>query len=451
MTVDDAATRTLSTGGRVALGWVDADGRSAVAAPTSTAAYDLLPPLRRRRRVRARIIGIPVLVVFVLAGAYSGAMLLWPLSSVEVTAKAGEAPRLSGAASSIAWPAEGEAAVGVDGFRSATSSDDRVQMASTAKLVTALVVLDRKPLTTGEQGPAYDFTFADRQEYWRYVSQNQSALNVPDDSSLTEYQMLQGMLMASASNYANRLATDAFGSVDDYASAANSWLGENGLDGITVTDASGYGRNNLATPSAMVALAEKAMENPVIAEIVGTKTAELPGAGSFENTNALLGIDGVVGLKTGSFAGYNNLIAAKRVDADGAPLTVFAAVTGQPTSSARLEETERLLDAVAAEAGTPSTLSAGTVVGEVTTAWGATSRLLTEKDASLLLWNGATAESTTSFDVDAEATAGSDAGTLTVTGPTSEIEVPVMIEKALPGPDAWWRLTHPVELTGIGG
>ena len=435
----------------MALGWVDADGRSTVTASPSTSAYDLLPPMRRRRRVRGSAIGVPVLAVLALAGAYSGAMLLWPLSAVDVTAKAADAPRLAGAPSAIPWPAEGEAAVGIDGFRSASSSEDRVQMASTAKLVTALVILDEKPLASGEQGPAYDFTFADRQEYWRYVSQNQSALNVPDDGSLTEYQMLQGMLMASASNYANRLASDAFGSVDGYAAAANAWLKDNGLDGITVTDASGYSRDNLATPAAMVALAEKALDNPVIAEIVATKTAELPGAGLFENTNALLGVDGIVGLKTGSFAGYNNLIAAKRITVNSISTTVFAAVAGQPTSSARRDETERLLDAAASEAAVPTTLAAGTVVGEVTTVWGATSRLLTEKDASLLLWNGATAESETAFDVDADATAGSDAGALTVTGPAGTIEVPVTIEKALPGPDAWWRLTHPIELTGIGG
>lgn len=464
MTVDDAATRTRrprrtrpsddpAPATRLALAWVDDDGHptTRVAPATGGAAYDLLPPMRRRRRIRGRVIGIPALAIVALATTYTTAMLLWPLSSTTATATATETAPLAGAPSAISWPAAGEAAVGIDGFPAAVSSNDPAQMASTTKLVTALVILDQKPLASGEQGPAYDFGFADRQEYWRYVAQNQSALNVPDDGSLSEYQMLQGMLMASASNYANRLATDAFGSVADYATAADAWLEKNGLDGITVTDASGYDRGNVATPAAMIALAEKALENPVIAEIVGTKTAELPGAGTFENTNALLGTDGVVGLKTGSYAGYYNLVAAQKIDVGGIPTTIFASVAGQPTNDARAGEAERLLGDLADEAAAPTVLPAGTVVGEARTAWGAKSRIVTEKDASLLLWNGATAKSAASFDVEGDATAGADAGDLTLTGPAAEVEVPLRVEKALPGPDAWWRLTHPLELTGIGG
>ncbi|CAL4860944.1 D-alanyl-D-alanine carboxypeptidase [Microbacterium sp. MM2322] len=463
MTVDDAATRTrrarrdrasdsadLSAESRVALTWVDDEGRPTTAPPASpgTASFELLPPMRRRRQIRGRVIGIPALAILALVTMYTSAMLLWPLSSTTPTAKTTDTEPLTGAASAIAWPADGEAAVGIDGFASATSSADPAQMASTAKLVTALMILDAAPLAAGEQGPAYEFTFADRQEYWRYVAENQSALNVPDDGSLTEYQMLQGMLIASASNYADRLATDAFGSIDEYATAANAWLAKNGIDGITVTDASGYSRDNVATPAAMIALAEKALENPVIAEIVKTESVELPGAGTFENTNALLGTDGVVGLKTGSYAGYYNLLAARTVDLAGTPTTVFASVAGQPTDSDRADEAERLLGAVAAEAATPSTLAAGTVVGEVTTPWGASSRIVTEKEASLLLWNGASAEPSASFDVDSDATAGTDAGTLTLTGPAAKVEVPLGLEKTLPGPDAWWRLTHPLELVG---
>ncbi|WP_060915850.1 D-alanyl-D-alanine carboxypeptidase family protein [Microbacterium oleivorans] len=444
MTPDDAAAAR----GRVALGWVDDEGLSSPSS-RSAATEDLLPPLRRRRRVGGRVFAIPAVATLLLAVAYVAAALLWPLSALTPTTTAAEVAPLTGATSRITWPAEGEAAVGIDGFAAAVSSPDPAQMASTAKLVTALVILDKAPLTPGDQGPAYDFTFADRQEYWRYVAQNQSALNVPENAPLTEYQMLQGMLMASASNYANRLATDAFGSVDDYATAANAWLAKNGIDGITVTDASGYGRDNVATPAAMIALAEKALENPVIAEIVGTTSAELPGAGLVQNTNALLGTDGVVGLKTGSYVGYYNLVAAQKVDVGGTPTTLFASVTGQPTDSARADEAERLLGDLAAEAGTPSTLAAGTVVGEVTTAWGASSRIVTEKDASLLLWNGAKAEAAASFDIGGDVDAGAEAGTLTLTGPAAKIDVPIGVEKALPGPDAWWRLTHPLELVGV--
>ena len=420
------------------------------ASQAQPATFELLPPERRRRGIPLAVLGIPVLAVLAVVTAYTSAMLLWPLNNVTPSATTTDAAALTGTPSAIAWPAEGESAVGITGFAPAASSETPAQMASTTKLVTALVILDQAPLAAGEQGPEYAFTYADRLEYWDYVGQNQSALNVPDDGSLTEYQMLQGMLIASASNYADRLATDAFGSVEEYVTAANAWLAENGLDGITVTDASGYDRGNVATPAAMVALAEKALANPVIAEIVATETAELPGAGEFENTNALLGTDGVVGLKTGSYAGYYNLVAARTVDLGGGPTALFASVAGAPTDGARVDDTEALLDAVAQEASVTSTLPAGTVVAEVTTAWGAKTTLVTDEDAELHLWNGATATAEASFDIEADAAAGADAGTLVLSGPADQVEVPVSVKAAISGPDPWWRLTHPMQLVGRG-
>lgn len=420
------------------------------ASQAQPATFELLPPERRRRGIPLAVLGIPALAVLAVVTAYTSAMLLWPLNNVTPSATTTDAAALTGAPSAIAWPAEGESAVGITGFAAAASSETPAQMASTTKLVTALVILDQAPLAAGEQGPEYAFTYADRLEYWDYVGQNQSALNVPDDGSLTQYQMLQGMLIASASNYADRLATDAFGSVEEYVTAANAWLAENGLDGITVTDASGYDRGNVATPAAMVALAEKALANPVIAEIVATETAELPGAGEFENTNALLGTDGVVGLKTGSYAGYYNLVAARTVDLGGGPTALFASVAGAPTDGARVDDTEALLDAVAQEASVTSTLPAGTVVAEVTTAWGAKTTLVTDEDAELHLWNGATATAEASFDIEADAAAGADAGTLVLSGPADQVEVPVSVKTAISGPDPWWRLTHPMQLVGGG-
>lgn len=420
------------------------------ASQAQPATFELLPPERRRRGIPLAVLGIPALAVLAVVTAYTSAMLLWPLNNVTPSATTTDAAALTGAPSAIAWPAEGESAVGITGFAAAASSETPAQMASTTKLVTALVILDQAPLAVGEQGPEYAFTYADRLEYWDYVGQNQSALNVPDDGSLTQYQMLQGMLIASASNYADRLATDAFGSVEEYVTAANAWLAENGLDGITVTDASGYDRGNVATPAAIVALAEEALANPVIAEIVATETAELPGAGEFENTNALLGTDGVVGLKTGSYAGYYNLVAARTVDLGGGPTALFASVAGAPTDGARVDDTEALLDAVAQEASVTSTLPAGTVVAEVTTAWGAKTTLVTDEDAELHLWNGATATAEASFDIEADAAAGADAGTLVLSGPADQVEVPVSVSTAISGPDPWWRLTHPMQLVGGG-
>ncbi|MDJ1114329.1 D-alanyl-D-alanine carboxypeptidase family protein [Microbacterium dauci] len=439
----------LTATGRIALTWVDDDALRPEPSP-QTSEFELLPPLRRpRRRFDARIAVVPTVAVIALAIAYVAGMLLWPLSAVEPNVTTAEATPLRGGAASVEWPTDGAGAVSVSGFSTAASTDESVQLASLTKLVTALVVLDEAPLEVGEQGPSYDFVFADRSEYWQYIAENQSALNVPDGGSLTQYELLQGMLIASASNYADRLATELFGSVEAYTDAANAWLDANGLADVTVTDASGFDRDNTATPRAIVALAKQAMANPVIAEIVATPSAELEGAGFFENTNELLGTDGVVGIKTGSYGGYYNLVAARTASVGGEEVTIFGAVTGQPTDALRVEEAARLLDEVTADAATPSTLAAGTVVASVTTAWGASANIVTDADASLLLWNAASAETDATIDLGDERAAGDDAGTLALTGPAGATEVGLVLDDAVPGPDMWWRLSHPLELLGI--
>ena len=97
----------------------------------------------------------------------------------------------------------------------------------------------------------------------------------------------------------------------------------------------------------------------------------------------------------------------------------------------------------------PTTLPAGSVVATVTTAWGAATPVVTDDDASLILWNGTTAETDPSVDLGDDRGAGSDAGSLTLTGPAGSVDVPVSLQDALPGPDAWWRLTHPLQLLGV--
>ena len=431
-----------------ALAWVDPDAVRPEL-PDSSDQFELLPE-RVRRRIRTRTLLAPVGAAAGLALAYTATMALWPLSAVSPTTTMADLAPLQAPASQIEWPAEGSAAVGLTGFTSAASTSDPDRIASITKLVTALVVLDALPLEVGESGPAYEFTAADRREYWAYIEDDRSALNVPDDGSLTEYQLLQGLLIGSAGNYADRLVEDQWGSVREYTRAANAWLRTNGIDGITIADASGISRDNQATPRALIALAKKALQHPVVAEIVATPSVVLPGAGLVENTNSLLLEDpSVVGLKTGSYAEAYALLTAREAVIDGDEITLYATVTGQPDDDARDGEARRLLDALEAEASTPHTVPAGTVVGSAATAWGTTADIVTAADARVLLWNGAAAKPTVEVSLGDERAAGAEVGTLTATGPVDRASVGLTLAGDLGGPDLWWRLSHPLELLGL--
>lgn len=426
--------------------------------PTAVDSDDLLAGLPRRPLLRSSVV-TPVLSVIAVVALYAAVTLWWPLTAVSPQAVPAELTPLTASAAAPAWPENGSAAVAVAGFESTgeagtvASTADAGTIASITKLVTALMVLERAPLAVGETGPEYAFTSADRSAYQSTRSRGESATPVPVGKTLTEYQMLQAMLIASANNYAQRLADEFWPSDAAFANAARDWLSAHGVNGVTIVEPTGIDPGNTATPAGVVSLGRKALEHPVVAQIVATREAELPGVGKLTNTNELLADPGVVGIKTGTLitkAGEaNDLAAAKDLTIAGQTVRVFAAVLGQPSDEQRWDATRALFAQLEAELATPYVIPAGSSVGTVETAWGESGAILTSTDASVVLWNGASATSSPAFSVAPEWTAGSSTGTLTLSGPIGSSTVETTLSTTLTGPSAWWRLTHPLQLFGL--
>jgi len=311
-------------------------------------------------------------------------------------------------------------------------------------------VLDRLPLAPGEQGKSYAFTQADSADYWQYRARGESSLDVPVDGSLTELQMLQGMLIASANNYAQRLASDLFPSDAEFAAAANAYLAERDITGVTIVNPTGIEAGNTATPAALIALAERALANPVIAEIVRTPELTLPGAGTFKNGNALLADPGIVGVKTGTLDAWN-LLTAKDIAVGGTTVRAYAAVLGQPGPDTRNQAARDLFTRIEQELQPSPSVTAGTVVGKVETLWGPDVDVVTDADATVVLWNGGAAKHTVDFDLGDAREPGTTIGTLTVTGPVDADTVDAQLTGEIEPPDPWWRLTHPLDLFGLNG
>jgi D-alanyl-D-alanine carboxypeptidase (penicillin-binding protein 5/6) len=446
---DEAATAT-------ALTWVDS---SAVAQHTTVATLDedaedeqadgLLRDANLRPAIARPGLLVPLGVLAGLIAAYAGTTLLWPLHEVPPTVQAIEFDTIPAPAATLTWPAQGSAAVGVAGVSSAASTPDAASIASITKVVTSLMVLDRMPLAVGEQGPEFSFDSDDEDEYWEYRSSDQSALDVPVDGVLTEYQMLQGTLMGSANNYIDRLASEIWGSDEQFANAAAVWLRERGLGGITVVTPSGFDEGNVATPDALLKLGEWAMKNPVFAEIVGTPSVDLPGAGTVINTNGMLVDPGVVGIKTGSLVGWN-LLTAKELAIGDTTVHLYAAVLNQADDEQRLAATRALFAETEAALQTQApAVEKGTVVGEVTTLWGEKVEVVTDDDAHVVLWNGALSTATAEFDLGDEREDNGTVGTLTTSGPVDSVTTPLVLAEDVEGPSPWWRLTHPLQLLGI--
>ncbi|PYD02435.1 D-alanyl-D-alanine carboxypeptidase [Microbacterium esteraromaticum] len=403
-----------------------------------------LTPEWRRPRVL-----LPLGIVAALCGAYISTTLLWPLHEVAPTAQATTVTIAPAPPASVAWPAKGSAAVGIQGLTPVASTTAADEIASISKVVSVMMVLDELPLEIGEQGPSFSFTYADSREYWRYRSSNQSSLDVPVGGSLTEYQMLQGIMLGSANNYIDRLSDELWGSDRAFAEAAAQWLSDRGIEGVSLVSPSGFSRDNVASPAALIQIAELAMANPVFAEIVATRTAEIPGVGTVTNTNQMLDDPGVVGVKTGTLSHWN-LLTAKDVPVGDSTVRLFAAVLGQDDNKQRLAVTRQLLAGVEKDlVEQPPSVAAGAVVGHVSTEWGERIDIVTDADTRVLLWNGAEATSSTAFSLGDRTEAGAKVGTLTAEGPLGTAQTSVSLAEEIPPPSPWWRLTHPLELFGL--
>ncbi|WP_251452396.1 D-alanyl-D-alanine carboxypeptidase [Microbacterium sp. Marseille-Q6648] len=451
----------VSTSGRIALTWLD--DRTVTPRPITTptlVASGLLDRPPWRSPLRAGVL-VPLAIAVLVALVYTATTLLWPLSAVEPTIADVEVAPVPAAAAELSWPSEGSAAVAVAGAGGTVVSPDAADgtlssgdtadaIASITKVVTALVVLDEMPLPAGEDGPEFRFTYADSVDYWNYRSRGESALDVPVDGVLTQRQLLAGMLVGSANNYADRLAGNLWPSDAVFADAANEWLRAHGVPGVTVVEPTGMDAGNRASPAALITLAQKAMANPVIADIVSQRVIELPGAGRVENTNALLADEGVVGIKTGTLAAWN-LLSAKDITVEDTPVRVYAAVLGQADDDARNAATRALYADVERELQTEPTVAAGSVVGTVETMWGERVEIVADADADVVLWNGAAGIVSTSFDLGDERADGATVGTLTVDGPLNDTTVDLVLTDDVDEPSAWWRLTHPLALFGLDG
>lgn len=442
----DTAPRTPASLPGTALAWIDPTTvKKKVRQSAPTVAPDLLSevPLRRDRAAV-----VPVTIIAAIVAAYVAATAVWPTTALPPTVMAQTLSSAATPATVITWPEEGSAAIGISGGATASSTLERTQMASITKVISVMTVLEKLPLALGETGPSYDFTYADTQNYWRYITGNESALDVPVDGSLTEYQLIEGILLGSAGNYTDRLVQEAFETEDEFIEAANAWLTASGISGITIVEPTGIDYGNTATPASLVALGEVAMAHPVVAEIAGKASADIPGAGLVENSNGLIGDPGVVGLKTGTLDGWN-LLSAKEFTVGETTILANAVVLDQRNDDARNDASRALYTQVEAALQPQIAVPQGTVVADVTTAWGAKTQLVTADDASAVLWQRE-ATITKSTELTDDRTAGADAGTLTVNSTTGDDTVAVTLSNELEGPSFWWRLTHPLELFGLG-
>ena len=345
------------------------------------------------------------------------------------------------------WPATGEAALYLEGAGAIGTSAGQspIPMASTAKMMTALMVLEDHPLAPAQPGPVITVTQADVATFRAERNQNESVLPVAAGEQLSEYQLLQGILLPSASNYADMLARWDLGDVSTFVNRMNTRAAALGMSLTHYADVSGFSPLSVSTPSDLVTLARTAMLQPVFAEIVAQPQATLPVAGVVHNLDTLLGQGGVVGIKTGhtDHAGGCFVVAAD-LTIDAAPVRIYGAVLGQPNALAgAFTATTMLLHALSPALHLRSVVHRNDVIAGYRTPWGEAGSVVADQSVAWVLLDGATVvRRVTLNQLPAALPAGSRVGTLFIEAGLHRAEVPLVTATAISGPDAGWRLTR---------
>ncbi|MFJ8691997.1 D-alanyl-D-alanine carboxypeptidase family protein [Streptomyces roseolilacinus] len=231
------------------------------------------------------------------------------------------------------------------------AADTRLSTGSTAKIMTAQVVLGQKNLNL-------DAKVTVQKAYSDYiVSKNASSARLIVGDKVTVRQLLYGLMLPSGCDAAYALA-DTYGSGSTRSARVKSFIGKMndtakrlGLKNTHFDSFDGIGNGaNYSTPRDLTKLASSAMKNPTFRSIVKTKSTTqkvtMKNGGyrnmSWTNTNKLLGsYAGATGVKTGSGpqAKYCLVFAATR---NGK--TVIGTVLASSSEANRTADATKLLD-----------------------------------------------------------------------------------------------------------
>ncbi len=174
------------------------------------------------------------------------------------------------------------------------NKDEKLPMASTTKIMTALIALEEEKL---------DEYFSVSKEA---VTVEGSSMGLLPEDKVTLRVLAKGMLLASGNDAANATAVKISGSVEKFVQFMNKRAKEMGLESTSFETPSGLdGENHFSTAYDMAILAKNALKNPDFAAICGQKSLRAeygnpPYSRVISNHNRLLKIlEGATGVKTG--------------------------------------------------------------------------------------------------------------------------------------------------------
>ncbi|MCY7325506.1 MAG: D-alanyl-D-alanine carboxypeptidase [Microbacteriaceae bacterium] len=397
-----------------------------------------------RRRVAAAL----VLAIVAAGGVYLPMTLLAPIGAASASIDPVET--LVRDASELTFPgvgASGISAVGFDGVLASSGSEEALPIASISKVISTLVVLDAKPLAVGEDGPSIVFNQVDVALYGKYQRVGGTVEPVTAGLAMSQRDLLEVVLVSSANNYAESLVGWAFGSQSEFVDATEAWLTAGGFDSTVIVEPTGVSPSNVSSIPDLVGIAKLALGNPVVAEIVASKSVDVPYVGTLTNTNRLLGVESIDGIKTGTLEEAGScLLFSTDYTVGSSVVTVVGVVLGGENREALESATRSLVDGIAAGFHEVPLAEKGEVFASYSTDWGQSANAVAAEASSVLVWSDTPVSGEVAVQPLVKAGRGDAIGEVTFTVGDARVSVPLVLDAGIADPGPWWRLSHPLEL-----
>lgn len=345
------------------------------------------------------------------------------------------------------FPSFGSSAIGAVGMEGvlATHGPQRPRtIASITKIITALVVLQAKPIDRGEAGPTITFSQRDVDILAGVAARGGTFEQVQSGWKVSERAAIETMLIPSANNYAESLAIWAYGSVPKFLTAARAFLKTNGLNDTTLVDSNGLDDADTSTPTDLVALGKLALADPVIARTVSKATATEPNVGDLDNTNKLLGSHGIDGIKTGTYATGANLLFSAKVQVGARTVHLVGVVLGAKTHDQLDGRVPALLKSVTRGLHDVQLATKGQAFATYETKWGKVGKAVATADASVLVWGRAVVQREAEAESISGDRKGTPVGSVRFTVGERVVDVRLVLDRDVLAAPVWWRLTHPL-------
>ena len=255
-----------------------------------------------------------------------GAILALLILALPAVAGAQRRPSLSASSAILIEPSSGEIIYSRNPYQ-------RREIASTTKMMTALLLLERRSLKHRVRVANYN------------PGAGESTAGLIPGERLTSADMLRALLLASANEAAVSIAIDVGGSQKGFVRMMNARAKRAGLRGTHFSNPDGLdGRRNYSTARDLATLGTLLRENSFARRLVDRSKAEMRSGlrkRTVYNRNTLIGsVPWMNGIKTGhtASAGYLIVGGASR---NGAEL--ISVVMGEPSEAARNADTLKLM------------------------------------------------------------------------------------------------------------